>query len=1167
MGNQTGFKQKLSESFFSYLLIGFLLCSFTTVYGQTYSIPPQIQTRLKIKHLTTKEGLSQGVLRCIMQDKQGFIWLATLGGLNRYDGVNFKAYTHEETDSMSLSNDHVNTIYQTKDGDIWVGTSNGLNKVDIKTGKIAPFGSIAKGQKKDVTSPPPNQIYPQLSNGFVSCIYQDDAEALWIGTGNGLNCLVTPLTSADAVGYHYYLPKHTINSIYKDRQGVLWVATQKGLYYANTKTHEAGKLNFTRYKSESFTLTDLTQIYEDSKGRFWVGDHQGHMALLNRKTGEVHEDKVGVIAKIWSILEDQNGVLWVGTSHKLLWYDEENKTFKEFLHPEVKISGAYALYEDRSGVLWLGTSGGGLYQIDSKSYKFGFMHPSGFDAVSQRSDNVWKMYAKKDILLMLTNGKGLFQVNRKTGKTMMHTHNASDPQSISNDKIYRLYEDKQGDIWAGSIDGLNKFDIETGKFRRYYIENKHSIGYWISAIFEDSSGNFWVASGWHGLYKLNRKTGTFKKVLKLDKNQRIRTICEDNQGRLWMSQGSFLGVFDPNEKNEEKQYRTYTSEDKNSGIKGSTIMHILKTRSGQLWIGTYGNGLGKVTFMKDGSFQIRYYEQKDGLPGSIYTMEEDGQGNLWISTNKGLSQFNPKTETFKNYTEMDGLQSDDFSQGSHYKNTETGELFFGGSNGITHFYPDKVKDNTYLPPIVLTDFQLANKSIELLQAEQNIQSLPFIGSVNKVKKIVLTYEQAIVFSFEFAALSYASSEDNQYKVKMEGYDKDWRNLGNRNFVTYTGIPHGTYTFKVQGSNHDEIWNTEGLAIELIILPAWWQTWWFRVSWISLIVLAAFGFYQYRTTTIRRQKRVLEHKVEERTKEIAEKNTVLQTQKGEIVAQNEELQQQSEEIMAQRDAIEAQNKTLTIQNHHIKQSIKSAQTIQEAILPFEQRMQEELTEYFVLFRPRDVVSGDFYLMEKIENKITVAAIDCTGHGVPGAFMSLIGYALLNEIIKAKQITDPGEILEKLRFELRNALKQDKTGDQNGMDVAMVTIEYTNKEEGLTKVLFAGAKRPLLYIDANKEMQRVKGSNVSIGIDYKDDRKITTKELYLPKGNILYLSSDGFADQNDTSRKKFGNKRIQDILIANCHLPLPEQKKVLDETLDQFMKGVQQRDDILLMGVKL
>lgn len=293
-------------------------------------------------------------------------------------------------------------------------------------------------------------------------------------------------------------------------------------------------------------------------------------------------------------------------------------------------------------------------------------------------------------------------------------------------------------------------------------------------------------------------------------------------------------------------------------------------------------------------------------------------------------------------------------------------------------------------------------------------------------------------------------------------------------------------------------------------------------------------------------------LQNRNQEIAEKNY-------EIIVQNKELHSQQEEIRAQHDSIE-------LQNRHITQSIKAAKTIQEAILPQAERIRSLFERYFVIYRPRDVVSGDFYWAGKVGNKRIVGAIDCTGHGVPGAFMSMIGYALLNEIINTKKITNPGEVLTQLREEVKQALCQEVTRNKDGMDAGLVAIEDQGNNK--VKVEFAGAKRPLWYLEKNSlKMQIVDGSRISIGLTYQDNRVIETKELLLDKGSKLYLSSDGFADQNNVNRRKFGSKRLTELIYLIGKYPLDKQKQVLDNGLDEFMKGTEQRDDILLIGIQV
>ena len=296
------------------------------------------------------------------------------------------------------------------------------------------------------------------------------------------------------------------------------------------------------------------------------------------------------------------------------------------------------------------------------------------------------------------------------------------------------------------------------------------------------------------------------------------------------------------------------------------------------------------------------------------------------------------------------------------------------------------------------------------------------------------------------------------------------------------------------------------------------------------------------------------------------NGKLQDTHQEIKLTNEALELQKEEIMTQHDAIEQQNNLLSAKNLHISQSIKAAKIIQDAILPFETRMKKTLGEYFVLYRPKDIVSGDFYWLGQVQNKRIVAVVDCTGHGVAGAFMSIIGFTLLNEIINIRQTSNPAKILEYLRHDIRYALQQDETGSSSGMDVGLVAFEEVDNQQ--IQVSFAGAKRPLWYIPkSSKKTQLIKGSMISIGITYKKNKTINEETFVCAKGTVLYLSSDGFADQNNVGRKKFGTKQLTNLLFQNCNLPLVTQKQLLENELDKHMTGTEQRDDILLLGIEV
>ncbi|WP_338763609.1 tetratricopeptide repeat protein [Bernardetia sp. ABR2-2B] len=325
--------------------------------------------------------------------------------------------------------------------------------------------------------------------------------------------------------------------------------------------------------------------------------------------------------------------------------------------------------------------------------------------------------------------------------------------------------------------------------------------------------------------------------------------------------------------------------------------------------------------------------------------------------------------------------------------------------------------------------------------------------------------------------------------------------------------------------------------------------------LIIVFIAAVFIYRSQTKT-----KKLNNQLNQQKKTLAEVN-------GELQGLNEELQQNQDEIIAQRDSIESQNQLLEEQHQNIAQSINAAQTIQDAILPYEERMKEELKDFFLIYRPRDVVSGDFYWLSSQNGKKIVGALDCTGHGVSGAFMSMIGFTLLNEIINTKKVTEPAQILEQLRSDIRIALRQNETGMSNGMDAVFVTIEDDNDSQ-MKKVTVAGAKCPLWYVNADKnEVEKIKGSNISIGLNYKEVRNFESTTLLLPKGSLLYFGSDGIIDQNDINKKKFGSVRLKEVLEQNTTLSLQEQKQNLENQIDNHMKNTTQRDDILWIGIRV
>ncbi len=1146
-------------------------------------------------------SLADNYINAIFEDKSGQLWIGTRGsGLCIYNKKrdNFKTIKHNPKKKNSLSSNNVRVIYEDSRGILWIGTNKGLNKIIrrgmidstqskhddsiyvlsnqrssnqedvlvIDGGEVLSEDEIAEeirfedgkeihvyegvgeillpeeenGEldeekkpvvvKKSEQAPSDSMIFVRymhnsetkpngLNSSFINCILELDNGNLLIGTDNGLNEFDP--TIEKAVGFKFQLMDKkgnpdVINTLFKDRSGNIWAGTNHGLKQINTQTGES--LAFVKSSGNASSLRD---------------NH------------------------VTSIQQDMSGVLWIGTKNGgLNRFDEESNKFYAYRHDpsqlySLSVDNISVLYLDKAGILWIGTSLGGVNKWDRASGGIELFRKNPFDKNSLSSNQIRSIYQDKTgILWVGTVDGGLNKWNTYTGEFEVFVNNPENPTSISNNHIRTILEDEDGNFWIGTDGGgLDFLDPIFGKFRHFRNSKRdpYSLGsnrVW--KVYQDLKGRIWVGTFGGGLNLFDKKTGTFIRYKHIPGNieslsdNKVTTIFEDHLGTLWI--GTFGGGL--NKWDEENQaFTTYRNSRKNPNSLGDNrIYSIYEDYEKTLWIGTKGN-LNKFD-RSTGKFKRYGIEQ--GLPNNVIMgILEDNTGNLWISTNNGIAKFNKETEHIRNYDVKNGLQSNEFLVGSFYKASD-GKMYFGGIKGLNTFFPDSVKSNTYAPQMVITDFKLFNTSV--IPGENS----PLKQHITQTKKIELSHTQN-AFTLEFAALHFSQPMKNQYAYMMENFDKKWINTeSNHRFATYTNLDPGKYIFRVKGANSDGIWNDEGTSIEIIIHPPFWETWWFRTLMIVLIVTGIYSAYRSRIRIIERQKEKLEKLVRERTAEV---------------------ELQKEEIAAQRDDLENQNHKIEMQNEQIKSSIRYAQTIQNAILPIDESMYE-VFDFFTIFRPKDIVSGDFYWFSKVpqlnekSDKIFIAAVDCTGHGVPGAFMSMIGSRLLNEIVNEKRIFSPSEILDQLNKGVRMALKQEKTENNEGMDVCLCLIE--KQENKKSKVIFAGAKRPLFYFkQETSEISTLKGDRKSIGGIKSKMEKVpfTNKELMLKPGDLIYLTSDGIIDQNSPERIRFGSIRFIDTIRQNVGLSMTLQKEQIEKALDEYQQNAEQRDDITVIGVKL
>jgi signal transduction histidine kinase/ligand-binding sensor domain-containing protein/DNA-binding NarL/FixJ family response regulator len=844
-----------------------------------------LEKGIKFDRLSLGEGLSQSVVTSILQDSQGFMWFGTQDGLNRFDGYTFKVYKNDPEKPGSLRLNFINALYEDSEGALWVGTNGGgLDKLDRDQDAFTHFDADSAGSKG-------------LTDNFVNAIYEDSDGFLWIGTDEGLNRF-----DRDTGEFTYFLndpenpqsiSSNMITSIYEDSMGTMWIGTSGGEDEGglNTLDRESGIFTTYRYDSnDSYSLSDddITQILEDRLGNLWITTNGGGVNKLNRETDKFdrylpEENNPNSLSydAIQTMVEDKHGLLWIGTNGGgINLLDPTSGQIARFQHdPNDSLSlsadQVWSIYEDRSGVLWFGTFGGGLNKFDPDGAKFGTFESDPKNPNSLNDPSVWSIYEDREGILWIgTNSGGLNRLDRETGEWRQFMAADLNPYSISANTVMPILEDRDGILWAGTWGGgLNRLNRETFRFSQ--------VDSWpfVFQVFEDRSGNLWIGTYGLGLGLVNKETEEITYYQNEENDPQslsgnaVSVILEDQDGYLWIgTPENGLNRFNPAT---GKVTRFNTDSDTRGSLSSNAVMSIHISSDGVLWVGTFGGGLNKYDPMIE-TFQV--YRERDGLPNdSIYGILEDEQGKLWLSTNLGLSKFDPATETFKNFDVSDGLQSNEFNQGAYYQ-SPTGEMFFGGINGLNAFFPEEITDNPFIPPVVITDFKLFNETVEL--GEESPLEVPIDGT----DEITLTHQDDF-FSFEFASLHYSSPEENQYAYIMEGLDKDWNLVGNRRFAGYTNVPPGDYTFKVVGTNRDGLWNAEGASLKITVVPPFWQTWWFRVVAALALVGSVVTVFRLRVRSIERQRRQLKSEVDERTKELREAMVELKHSKEAAEAAN------------------------------------------------------------------------------------------------------------------------------------------------------------------------------------------------------------------------------------------------------------------------------------------
>ncbi|HNT77603.1 MAG TPA: two-component regulator propeller domain-containing protein, partial [Anaerolineae bacterium] len=823
---------------------------------------------LKFTHLSAKGGLSQNDVRCVAQDRQGFMWFGTMqGGLNRYDGVEFKVYRHDAEDSRSLSANFVTSLLVDRQGTLWVGAQGGgLDRYDRDTDSFVH--------------------YTQNSGDPGS------------------------------------LPDNNIEVIYEDRAGGMWVGTHGGLARFDPDRGTFQTYHHDPADPDSISDDFVTNVLEDQEtGLLWISTHAHGVSILDRATGRFthyRHDPANPTSlshdQITQVFQDRAGHLWIATRGGLNRFDPTTRSFARYVHDPnnpISLGDNYvaAVYEDRLGRFWVATIKG-LDLLDRNTSAFIHYRPDPNDPNSLSYEFTWRIYEDNTGAIWVTTlGGGVNRLPAEPDKFMTYRHEPTNPHSLAESNVEALYVDKAGTLWVGApLGGIHSFDDQT--ILRHPEDPNHPDErslYYPIAMTTDSNGALWIATYSTGLWRFDGERFTNYQhdpndPASLAAND-VNSLLPDEHGGLWIGihyTSGGLDYFDG------RRFTHYP------GRPGATVPGVLpaacpylqfRDKNGMLWMSSDDHGIVRfdpqtqtsVNYLVNpdnpadpanallysiypasdevywvggvsglyrfepaqGKF-TRHYTSKDGLPSDVVmAVNGDDQGLLWLGTLAGISRFDPQTEQFRNYDKSDGMAGDQFNRLTTARGRD-GRLFFGSEEGLVAFHPNQMQDNPYAPPVVLTGFTLFDKPVVI-----GTEDSPLKQAITVADQATLRYNQS-VFSFRFAALNYTAPQKNRYAYKLEGFDSDWRytDADNR-LATYTNLDPGEYTFRVKASNNDGVWNEAGTALRLTITPPWWGTWWFRGGMIAVLLALTYTGYRLRVRSLKQYSQKLERDVTER----------------------------------------------------------------------------------------------------------------------------------------------------------------------------------------------------------------------------------------------------------------------------------------------------------------
>jgi ligand-binding sensor domain-containing protein/signal transduction histidine kinase len=900
----------------------------------------KIEKKIRFRRIESKAKLSNGTVTSILQDRQGFLWVGTDDGLNRFDGYDFKIYRNIPGDSSSLLKNKIQTILEDSHGALWASTINsGLHRYNRESDTFERMEEFSQ------------------SHCVVMRIIEDSEHNVWIGGLLNSKAFLARYdyktnTWKKHILFHSLDPIYAISQHSKDE---FWLGTRlHGLYKWNQKTNKLENFKHDAFNKNSLPGDYIEEIVKDPQGDYlWIATRSGLCRFDPKRlqyknftvSSTMIDGKTGLpVNDIMDICMDDE-FMWIATENGgLSRMNRTTETFTNLNYDKndpftICNNSLWALHKDKQGRIWIGSYAKGLCVLDKVEIKFAEVE------IPIENDLVNATLKDSKGRLWIGTEEGI--VMQDKNKVYHFKHEEHNPSSLSTNAVNCLFEDSKKQIWSGHWNGgVNRYDEKTKSFIHYRPDLKRENGLNNPNVFSISqssvTGELLVCT-FGGLFILkDQEKGIFENAIsgKHEGDQLLITSYEDSKKNIWIGSYSGLSRFDLATKQFTQLYMTNDTTEVSDRVNC-----ILEDHKGRIWITSHAGLHQMISPTKFVSYTI-----EDGLPVNVVQgIIEDNRGIIWVGTTSGLVEFNPETKTFKTYDESDGLHSSDFRRKAFFKDTD-GKLFVGG-RGLNAFYPDSLTNNTNLPSVYITDFKVFNQSIKPGQDNSILKK-----SITQTNEIFLTDKDSF-FSIHYVGLNFTASFKNQYAYQMVGFDKDWNYVGDLRFATYTNLSPGTYTFRVKASNNDGLWNETGTSLIIHILPPWWKTVWFRTLAILIFAFFIAGIYYVRVNTIEQRNANLENLINIRTQELQNTNQELANREQEIKQQNIELIKQREALALQNDKliqgqeeVSSQRDLLAHQNYKLQEAwhiieLKNQETLlhnQTLEMEVEKRTQELLT---------------------------------------------------------------------------------------------------------------------------------------------------------------------------------------------------------------------------------